>query len=156
MSLLLWDMTTYLGTRIGCKYHMWMICGLRSLQRPMVTDIPYIQVPPKCIMILSRSISGMAWRRTLHSMCPSILIFNRLRENILSLAVWLRLSRFQLGRGNPSIWTLLLVFRRLGGSMTPYRLLWTKWLSLPTLSLWSLLIEPRVTRDSTLMRCEIA
>ena len=30
------------------------------LKRPMVSYIPYIQVPPKCIMILNSSISWMA------------------------------------------------------------------------------------------------
>ena len=32
----------------------------RMWQRPMVPDISYVQVPPKCIMILRRSIGGMA------------------------------------------------------------------------------------------------
>ena len=46
--------------RTGCVYQMWMIYRPGSFQRPMVSDIPYIQVPPRCILILNRSISGMA------------------------------------------------------------------------------------------------
>ena len=32
----------------------------RIIAAAMVPNIPYIQVPPRCIMILSRSIGGMA------------------------------------------------------------------------------------------------
>ena len=68
----------------------------------MVPDIPYIKVTPKCIMILSRSIGRMAWRRTSQNMwlCPN---FSRLRQSILSLVVRLRLLRFRLGSGTPLI-----------------------------------------------------
>ena len=76
----------------------------------------------------------------------------RLRHNILSLVVLLRLLKFRLGNGRPLIWNSWLIFRRLGDNMTPYGLIWTAWLSLPTSSLWSLLKEPRIIRDSTLMR----
>ena len=30
------------------------------LQRTTIPDIPYIQVPPRCIMILNRSIGGIS------------------------------------------------------------------------------------------------
>ena len=58
MSLLLWEVMAYLGIKTGCIYQMWMISGQRFLQRPMVLDIQYIQVPPRCIMILKDLLVG--------------------------------------------------------------------------------------------------
>ena len=103
----------------------------------MVLDIPYIQVQPWCIMILGRSIGGMAWRRILQDMWLSVLIVSKSRKIILSLVVWLRLLRLRRGNNRPLIWTSWLVFRIVGDNRTPYGLLWTDWLNLLPLSVKS-------------------
>ena len=54
------------------------IPGQGSFHRHMVPHTPYIQVLPRCIIILDRYIGGMACRRILLIMLPSVLIVNRL------------------------------------------------------------------------------